>query len=201
MRQHFHRCQNLRVISVDASDIAGDRSGGSAILDELCLARGLGRCVGLADCDVLTDGQRRELLVARVTELRERTGGASLVGDLGAARGREISELAEELLAERDEILRANRRVLAEATSAFDDRADGTPLGTPEDLSRPDLAARLPALRTDRLDGIDRALEEMAGSSYGLCARCREMIEVDWLRRNPDSRVCEACARAAPPLP
>ena len=122
MRQHFHRCPNLRVISIDASDIAGDRKGGSVILDELSQAKGLIRCVGLADCDVLTDGQRRELLVSCATELRERTGGASVVGDLGASRGREIAELAEELLVERAEILAANRRAVAEATAAFDDR-------------------------------------------------------------------------------
>ena len=95
MRQHFHRCQNLRVVSLDARDTAGDRKGGSAILDELCEAKALARCVGLVECDVLSAGQKRELLVARVSELRERTGGASVVGDLGGERGREIEALAE----------------------------------------------------------------------------------------------------------
>jgi RNA polymerase-binding transcription factor DksA len=199
MRQHFHRCSNLRVVSVDASDIAGDRKGASAILDELCQAKKLSRCVGLAECDVLTDGQRRELLVARVTELRERTGGAAVVADLGGTRGREIEELAAELLAERDEIVGANRRALAEATAAFDARPDGAPLGTHEDLGRPDLTAGFPTSRIARLDAIDRALEEMSGSNYGVCARCGDLIDVERLRVTPDSHACEQCALAAPP--
>ena len=198
MRQHFHRCPNLRVVSIDASEIAGDRKGGSVILDELCQAKELSRCVGLAECDILTDGHRRELLVARVTELRRQTGGPSIVGDLGAARQRELAELAEDFFVESDEILDANRRTLAEATAAFDDRADDAPLGTPEDLARPDLAAAgLPTFRAARLDAIDRALEEMSQAHYGICARCREMIDVHRLRRTPDSHVCQSCARAA----
>lgn len=196
MRHHFHRCPNLRVISIDASDIAGDRKGGSIILDELCKAKGLSRCVGLAECDILSGGQRRELLVTRVTELRERTGGASIIGDLGGARGREIEELADELLAERDEILDANRRMLAEATVAFDHRADDTPLGTAEDLERPDLWASFPTFRSARLDAIDRALEEMPKerSTYGVCAQCKGLIDPGRLRKAPDTHVCAPCA-------
>lgn len=200
MRQHFHRCPNLRVVSVDASEIAGDRKGGSVILDELCQAKGLSRCVGLADCDVLTDGQRRELLVARVTALRERTGGPSVVGDLGAARGRELAELAEELLAERAEIVEANRRLLAEATAAFDQRAEDAPLGTEEDLAGPDLASRFPVVGRARLDAIDRGLEDMSGSHYGVCVRCGELLDLDRLRTAPDSHVCLKCAMAAAPV-
>ncbi len=196
MRHHFHRCPNLRVVSVEASDIAGNRKGGSVILDELCRAKGLSRCVGLAECDLLSDGQRRELLVARVTALRERTGGASVIGDLGGARGRAIAELAEALGAEREEILEANRRLVAEATAAFDERADDTPLGTDEDLDRPDLAALFPSLRTARLDAIDRALEEIAeaGARYGVCARCEALIDPERLRAAPDTHVCQPCA-------
>jgi RNA polymerase-binding transcription factor DksA len=197
MRHHFHRCSNLRVVSLEASDVAGNRKGGSAILDELCDARGLRRCVGLAECDVLTDGQRRELLVARVTDLREQTGGASVVEDLGGVRGREITELAEELLAERAEIIDTNRRTLAEATAAFDDRADPAPLGTREDLASPGLAERSLTYRAPRLDAIDRALEEMSVGQYGQCVRCGSMIEVERLRNAPDSHVCEPCAKTS----
>lgn len=199
MRQHFHRCLNLRVVSVDASEISGDRKGGSAILDELCHAKELSRCVGLADCDVLTYGQKRELLVARATELRERTGGTSAVADLGGARGREIERLAEELLDERAEILNANRRLLAEATAAFDARPEDAPLGSAEDLARPDLTMRSPALRTARLDAIDRALEAMSEGPYGVCARCAGLIDLDRLRNAPDTSVCGTCATGNTP--
>lgn len=197
MRQHFHRCQNLQVVSVDISDLSGERKGGSAILDELCHAKGLSRCVGLADCDILTYGQKRELLVARATELRERTGGTSAIADLGGERGREIEELARDLLEERTEILDSNRRLLAEVTASFDARPDDAPLGTREDLARADLAIHSPALRTARLDAIDRALEAMRERSYGRCARCRRMIGVDRLHGAPDTHVCEGCAKSA----
>lgn len=197
MRQHFHRCPNLRIVSLEASEISGDRKGGAAILDELCAAKHLARCVGLADCDVLTLGQKRELLVARVSELRERTGGETAIEDIGGARGREIEGLARELLEERNEILEANRRRLAEETAAFDARPDEAALGTPEDLLRPDLSVHSPALRPGRLDAIDRALEAMGERGYGMCARCRSLIEVDRLRAAPDTRVCANCAGAA----
>ncbi len=199
MRQHFHRCLNLRVVSIDVSDISGDRKGGSAIVDELCQAKDLARCVGLADCDILTYGQKRELLVARVTELRERTGGTSAIADLGGARGREIEWLARELLDERAEILNANRQLLAEATAAFDARPDDAPLGSAEDLARPDLAMRSLAFRTARLDAIDRALEAMSEGPYAVCARCAGLIDLDRLRGAPDTRVCGKCATGNTP--
>jgi RNA polymerase-binding transcription factor DksA len=197
VRQHFHRCPNLRLVSIEAAEISRGRKGGSAVLDELCAAKGLARCVGLADCDVLTDGQKRELLVARVSELREKTGGETASEELGGARGREIEALARELLDERAEILSANRRLLAEAAAAFDARPDGSPLGTDEDVLRPDLAVHSAALRTGRLDAIDRALEAMGGRGYGVCARCRSLIDLARLRAAPDSLVCGRCAKAA----
>jgi RNA polymerase-binding transcription factor DksA len=197
MRQHFHRCSNLRVVSIQASEISGDRKGGSAILDELCAAKHLARCVGLADCDVLGDAEKRELLVARVSELRERQGGQTEFEDLGGARGREIAALARELLDERAEIQEASRRRLAEATAAFDARPEDASLGVDEDLARPDLDVYSPELRTARLDAIDRALEAMGESGYGSCARCAGLIDLERLRVAPDTRVCSACAKAA----
>jgi RNA polymerase-binding transcription factor DksA len=197
MRQHFHRCANLRVVSIDASEISGERKGGGAIVDELCQAKSLARCVGLADCDVLTNGQKRELLVARVTQLRGETGGFTAIGDLGGERGREIEQLARELIDERDEILAANQILLAEATAAFDARPDDAPLGSPDDLARPDLALQPPALRMARLDAIDRALEAMRIGPYGRCARRERLIALDRLRAAPDTQVCGACARTA----
>lgn len=138
-------------------------------------------------------------MVARVTELRERTHGPSIVGDLGGPRGRELAELASEFIAQREELLEANRTALAEATAAFEARTDDAPLGTREDLERPDLTVRNPTLRTARLDALERALEEMSRRSFGVCARCSALISVDRLRRAPDARTCEKCALAAGP--
>jgi RNA polymerase-binding transcription factor DksA len=196
VRQHFHRCLNLRVVSIEGSDLSARRGRGSAILDELCAAKGLARCVGLVDCDLLTYGQKRELLVSRVTGLRERTGGDTGIEDIGGPRGREIEQLARELMEEREEIVAANERLLAEGTAAFDARPDGAPLGTPEDLG-PDLAVYSPVLRSGRLDAIDRALEAMGGSGYGVCARCRRPVDLERLRAAPDTRVCSPCAKTA----
>ncbi len=198
MRHHFHRCSNLRVISIDASDLAGGRKGGSVIVDELCQAKGLSRCVGLADCDILTPSQRRELLVVRVTDLRKQSGGISELADRGAQRSRELAELSEDLVSERDAILEANRRILAEWTAAFELRAEGTPLGTSEDLSSPDLDAHDPAFQASRLDAIDRGLENLSAGDprYGVCLGCGEPIELARLRQAPDTRVCETCARS-----
>ena len=74
MRHHFHRCMNLRVVSVRASELHGARHGGGVVLEELCEAKSLTRCVGLADCDILTAGQKQELLVERATRIREEEG-------------------------------------------------------------------------------------------------------------------------------
>lgn len=201
MRQHFHRCPSLRVVSIDASDIAGDRKGGSVILDELCQAKGLSRCVGLTDCDMLTEGQRRELLAVRVTELRAQ-GDTSAIGDAVGARSREIEELARELRAERDEILEANRRMLAEATAAFDDRPDDAPLGTAEDLALPDLALRSREFRAARLDALESGVDAICAdpSGYGVCARCTKRIGFERLRTSPNTHVCQECAAGAGPV-
>ena len=55
----------------------------------------------------------------------------------------------------------------------------------------------LEKLTVRRLDSIDRALDAMAQGTYGLCASCRESIEMKRLRLLPDTNLCAACARAA----
>lgn len=196
MRHHFHRCSHLRVISAEASEISGGRRGGSVILDELCGAKGLARCVGLAECDVLTPAEKRELLVARVTRLREETGTPlSPLGDLGGARGQELLSLRESLLEEREAIRSENRRLLAEAAAALEAQAPIS--GQDVELAEAGLSVRGSdpsiALGSARLDAIDRALEEIAGGRYGVCARCGNLIEIDRLRNAPDTIVCGSC--------
>jgi len=204
MRQHFHRCVNLRVVSADAGDVSGDRHGGSVILDELCEARKLARCVGLVECDVLTPAQKRELLGTRVTRMREEEGGATALGELGGERGRAIVELARELLEEREAIVAENRRLLAEATAA-EDRRERTAVPSDEEaFAATGLSMRwdedLQRLQAGRLDAIDRALEDMAGPSFGVCARCERLIAIERLREAPDTRVCAACAGRSVPV-
>jgi RNA polymerase-binding transcription factor DksA len=205
MRQHFHRCGYLRVIAVDASELGRPRKGGSRILEELCQARGLARCVGLAECEVLAPAQKRELLAARATRLREQEGGWSPLADLPDPRASELRELRGELLEEREQIVAENRRRVLEAAAAL--QRNPRPLGRAE---QPELEAAgisvfqdeaLRELRAARLDAIDRGLEALAGRSYGDCARCGRPIEVARLRIAPDTVVCMACAQEALPDP
>ena len=198
MRQHFHRCSHLRVVSAAAEELSGGKHRGSAILDELCEARGLTRCVGLAECDLLTPAQKRELLGTRVTRMREEEGGGTALGDLGGERGREMVELARDLLAERDAIIAENRRLLAEEAAA-EDRLERTAARSEEwEFPVGAISMRwdeeVQRLRSGRLDAIDRALEGLAGRGYGVCVRCQRLIGIERPRDTPDTHVCVECA-------
>ena len=203
MRQHFHRCRHLRVVSVDASELSGERRGGAVILDELCEAQQLTSCVGLVDCDILSDRQKRELLVARGTRMREEEGRASPFAGASERRADELGAFRDELLEENATLIEHNRSLIAEEAFAIDARG-------PEDpTERVELAGRGVSLRIDdalgrlavaRLDGIDRALEAMAQGRYGLCVACGDEIAIARLRLAPDARICAGCAgKAAPP--
>jgi RNA polymerase-binding transcription factor DksA len=204
MRHHFHRCTNLRVLSVDASELSGERHGGGVILDELCEARNLARCVGLAECDVLTDAQKRDLLATRVTRMREEEGGYTALGEVGGERGRTLLDLAREFLDDRQVILDENQRLLVEAAAAEDRRERTASPSEEAELAASGISMRwdegLGELQVSRLDAIDRALEAMGGRGYGVCVRCSSLIPIERLREAPDTRVCLDCARKSAPV-
>lgn len=203
MRRHFHRCGHLRILSIDAGEISGARKGGSQILEELCEAKRLARCVGLAECDVLSAAQKRDLLTARAVRLREEEGGESPVADLPNPRAGELRELGSELLEEQARIVEENRRRKAESGAAV--------LRNPRPLRKAEerelrgagvsvfLDEELLELQTARLDAIERALDAIAHGVYGQCARCRSGIEIGRLREAPDTVLCTVCAREALP--
>jgi RNA polymerase-binding transcription factor DksA len=199
MRQHFHRCPNLRVLTVDAREIDASRGGRSKIvLEELCAARKLVPCVGLVECEILDPAQKRELLAVRVTRLRAEEGARhSALGDVPDPRWDELASLAEELREERGAIHEENRRLLAEAAAAADWGREQS-ARTSEGFASLGVSARLDeslrALRSARLDAIERGLEAFAGGDRRSCIRCQRPIEVERLRAAPDARVCEACA-------
>lgn len=208
MRRHFHRCGYLRTIELDAGELSHARKGGKQILEELCEAKRLTPCVGLVECDVLAPGQKRDLLVARATRLRETEGGASRLADAraGDPRTAELAHLRELLLDERNAIAEENRRRAAEAGGAI--QRNPRPLSRSEEheLAGAGVSVvadeELRALRISRLDAIDRALEALANGRYGDCARCGQPIEATRLRSAPDTVVCTKCARVAlPPEP
>jgi RNA polymerase-binding transcription factor DksA len=203
MRRQFHRCGYLRVLAIDAADRSQARRGGSEILEELCEAKRLARCVGLAECDVLSPAQKRDLLAARATRLREEEGGLSPLADRPDPRADDLRALRRELLDERTQIVEDNRRLRVETAGAV--------LRNPRPMSREEewelrkvgvsvfLDDELRELRGARLDAIDRALDAMARRGFGECARCRRPIEIERLREAPDTVVCTACAREALP--
>jgi len=201
IRRHFHRCGYLRVIELDARDLSHARKGGSQVLEELCEAKHLARCVGLAECDVLTPGQKRDLLVARATQMHQEEGGTSPLADAraGDPRSAELAELRDTLLAERNAIAQENRRRAAEAGGAL--QRNPRPLGHGEEGELRSagisvvLDEELRALRAARLDALDRALEAMGRGHYGGCARCGAPIEIARLEETPDAVLCAACAR------
>ncbi|HBZ72711.1 MAG TPA: hypothetical protein DEP35_24440 [Deltaproteobacteria bacterium] len=203
MRHHFHRCGNLRVLTLEARDLSHARRGGAQVLEELCEARRLAPCVGLVECDVLSPAQKRDLLVARVTRLREEEGGASLVADAPNPRASELEELRGKLAEEYREIVEENRRQRAEAAAAV--QRNPRPMGVAEEH---ELAGKGISIFLDeemrvrsaaRLDAIERALDAMARGAFGNCACCGLPIKVDRLRVAPDTSVCSACAREALP--
>ncbi len=205
MRHHFHRCGYLRVLEVEAEELSGERKGGARILEELCEARRLAPCVGLAECDVLSAAQKRDLLVTRATRLREQEGGDSLLADAPDARAAELRALREALLEEREAIVEENRRQSAEAAAALQRNPRPVPASEEGDLERAVASVFRDevsvALRSARLDAIDRALESMRSEGFGRCVRCGHAIEVRRLRHAPDTAVCTSCAREALPEP
>jgi len=203
MRQHFHRCGYLRVLAVEAADRSRDRKGGTAILEELCEARRLARCVGLTECDVLTPAQKRDLLVARATRLREEEGGLSFLADVPDARAAELQELRGDLSEEYEQIVEANRRRAVEGAAALQRNPRPIPRAEEGDLAVAGISViedvPLRELRTARLDAIERALDAMKRGRFGDCVRCGAAIAVDRLRAAPDTAVCGTCVREALP--
>jgi hypothetical protein len=172
VRQHFHRCPNLRLVTIGARELAAKRGRGHQVLDELCAAQRLSRCVGLVECEILTAKQKRELLTARVTRLREEEGGArSRLGDAPDPRGSELSELEALLREERRAIAEDNRRLLAEATAAADWRGEQPSEGFAELGISARVDESLRTLRSARLGAIDRALDALARRATASSAR------------------------------
>lgn len=202
MRHHFHRCAQLRVVAVDAADHSHSRKGGSEVLDELCEARKLARCVGLAECDILGPAEKRELLVARATRLRAEEGGRSPLADGTDPRAEELEELRADFLAEHREIVEENRRLHAEAGGALQRNPRPARVDHGE-LARAGVSVfqdeALWELRTARLDALERALDALAKGRHGRCASCGSPIAAARLREAPDTAVCGSCAEKALP--
>jgi RNA polymerase-binding transcription factor DksA len=198
MRHHFHRCGHLRVLEIDASETNGARRGGAQILEELCEAKRLARCVGLAECDVLSPAQKRDLLTTRATRLREEEAGTSSLVDASDPRREELRALRSELEDEYREIVEDNRARRAEGAAAVQRNPRPIPAAQEWELAAAGVSFfeddALRALRTARLDAIERRLDALRRGRAADCARCRGAIELERLRQAPDTSVCGRCA-------
>jgi hypothetical protein len=174
MRHQYHRCSHLRLIRVDVSELSGARKGASVILEELCDARQYTPCVGLVECELLSLGEKQELLLASAQRLRKESGPSPLAG-VSAERKRELEELRAELARER-------RRLVEERFASLGG------LRLESDLARQ-------AGPAWRLQAIHRALDAMDDEPYGFCIACGGLIELERLRLVPDTTVCVGCAR------
>lgn len=200
MRHHFHRCPNLQVVTADASDLHGARRHGAVALDELCTAKGLASCLGLVECDILSDAQKRTLMVARATRLREEDGAPSPLSGVAHARSAAYAELRRELVAERERLVSENLRLEAEMAhlDAFKREEVGDEVERADADSGLRLDAAMERLSVRRLDAIDRALDAIARGSYGSCRDCGGSIELGRLRVLPDTPLCVECAHHSP---
>ena len=48
-------------------------------------------------------------------------------------------------------------------------------------------------LLENRLSDINKALEKIEGSNYGICENCQRRIEMDRLEINPAAKTCKGC--------
>jgi DnaK suppressor protein len=193
MRQQFHRCRSLRVVEVDASELPHGRGAGRMVLDELCEARQLAPCVGLEACDVLTPGQKRDLLVTRATRIRDEAGPAELAGEPNA-RAVELEGLKRDLLRDRDAIVAANNELEDEIRQLLSSAGDPERPGFEAQLR---FREALDRLMVGRLDAIDAALDALRAGAYGRCEACGSDIDVERLRVALGTRVCSRCAQGA----
>lgn len=171
------------------------------VLEELCEAKGLIPCVGLSECDILTPGQKQELLVERATRIREEEVRPTALGGVPRERAMELGQLRERLLDERSQIVEDNERIGAELGGA-QDREVSAARSEENELAAAGIRLRFDErsneLRVGRLDEIDRALDAMEDPAYGTCALCGRPIPRARLEQTPETRICTSCAREAP---
>ena len=75
------------------------------------------------------------------------------------------------------------------------DFGDDIDSGEQESDEAEEIAANIPLLNTfrDRLADIDKALEKIEASTYGICESCGNEISMDLLEIDPESRLCKIC--------
>jgi len=195
MRQQFHRCRSLRIVTADASELPHGRGSGRLVLEELCEAKKLAPCVGLEECDILTPGQKQELLLTRATRIRSEAGEGAL-GGAPDARAADLEGLKRDLLHDRAAIIAANNELEDEIRRGIESAREGQ---QPDFETQLRFREALDRLMVRRLDAIDRALDALHAGRYGRCEACGGPIDLERLRVALETSVCRRCAETATP--
>ncbi len=87
---------------------------------------------------------------------------------------------------------------VTELSLAYHDAArqarDGAPTSQLGALRRAQLLARRAVAERQALADIEAALDRLTNGQYGRCEQCREPISAALLARQPQARLCSACA-------
>lgn len=103
-----------------------------------------------------------------------------------------LSEIKDQLLQMREEILKESERVYAESQSLG---KDGVPdIGDMSSISyNQEVLMNLSETQRARVRDIDAALERIEQGVYGFCVRCEEEISPRRMEVRPFSRYCIDC--------
>ena len=112
------------------------------------------------------------------------------------------SEIEQQLLARRSELLAGLAAARRELEGVRDARADATADDEhdPEGSTLSGDWSRIVGLQTAaeaQLDEVQRALERLAAGTYGVCVTCGRRIPVERLRARPAADRCVTCASVA----
>lgn len=104
----------------------------------------------------------------------------------------ELTALAHQLRARRDELAHRDESPEAEILAAAAEDQDST--ARTDALQAHQLALELARLRSREIARIDAALERIEAGEYGYCAKCGEPIGEARLEADPTTPLCVACA-------
>ncbi len=115
-----------------------------------------------------------------------------------AIEPRVLAELKEALLKEKAELEENLSRIAKPVDDKGDYKTSFEDIGTDREDNTTEVeqyADTLPVEITleKKLQDIIAALEKMEKGTYGICAECGEVIELDRLRANPSAKRCIKC--------
>jgi DnaK suppressor protein len=112
------------------------------------------------------------------------------------ARKESIISLRNTLIKRRDGLRKALAGDLS-SLSGIREQASGDVIDAALDSAQDEINSQLAEVESRELANIERALEKMRDSSYGLCEECEKKIPMPRLNALPYATTCIECQRAA----